>query len=104
MPILIRKSTKDENHDWSILELQGDIKSHSESNLENQFIGDLHFTKSGVPILIIGHHLLYGKEVPLEKPFVVLEKKTEDHNTEYIVKTIIRKRIIFKTRPKPIVK
>lgn len=86
------------------MELQGDIKSHSEANLENQFIGDLHFTKSGIPILIIGHHLLYGKEVPLEKPFVVLEKKPNNQNTEYIVKTIIKKRIIFKTRPKPIVK
>lgn len=91
------------HEEWAIIELQGDIKSQSESNFEGQLIGDLHFTKSGTPLLIIGHHLLYGKEAKLEKPFALLEKKKTAHNTEYLVKSVIKNRIIFKTRPKPIV-
>ncbi|KAJ8927585.1 hypothetical protein NQ314_019930 [Rhamnusium bicolor] len=89
--------------EWAIIELQGDIKSHSDSSFEGKFIGDLHFTKSGTPILIIGHHLMYGKEAKLEKPFALLEKKKRDDNTEYLVKSVIKNKIIFKTRPKPIV-
>lgn len=79
------------------------MKSHTDSSFEGQFIGDLHFQKNGTPLFIIGHHLLYGKESKLEKPFALLEKKKTDANTEYLVKSIITKRIIFKTRPKPIV-
>lgn len=90
-------------NNWAIIELQGDIKSHSDSSFEGQFIGDVHYTKSGIPVFIIGHHLLYGKETKLEKPFALLEKKIVDGNTEYLVKAIVRNKIIFKTRPKPIV-
>lgn len=86
-----------------MIELQGDLKSHAELDFEGQFIGDIHFTKSGNPILIIGHHLMFGKEMELDKPFALLEKKNLDRNTEYVVKSIVKRKLIFKTRPKPIV-
>lgn len=88
--------------EWAIIELQGNLKSHTESKFNGQFIGDLHYTKTGIPILIIGHHLMYGKEMPLEKPLAVLEK-TEGETSEYCVRSIVRRKILFKTRPKPIV-
>lgn len=37
--------------------------------------GDLYFNSEGVASLIIGHHLLTGRVVDLEKPFAVLQRK-----------------------------
>ena len=69
--------------------------------------------------MIIGHHILYGKVVDLEKPLVAIEKlevgkemdqeemmDMDEHlemKTEFRVKSIIKKKLIFKTRPKPII-
>jgi len=98
---------------WAIIDLQGDLKFEKDTNLSDQLIGDLHFTKTGMPILIIGIHVLHGKEITLEKPLLVLKKqhenienKTSEQNniqTKYIVKAIVRKKLLFRSRPKPIV-
>ena len=71
--------------------------------------------------MIIGHHILYGKVIDLEKPLVAIEKvevgkelnqeademmDMDEHlemKTEFRVKSIIKKKLIFKTRPKPII-
>lgn len=104
MPVFVKTIEKDLSTNWAIIELQGDLRSHSESHFEGKFIGDLHYTKNGTPTLIIGHHLMFGKQVTLEKPLALLEKtKKDSDDTEYLVKTIVTKKIIFKVRPKPIV-
>ena len=136
-------------NDWAIIEMQGDLESRiGDVQLEGKFVGDLHFTKVGqIPVLIIGHHILYGKVVNLEKPLVIMEKcqkqivkendslepvkacgdeasniqnettdmevedmtktctadSVEKHGTVYNVRAIIRKKLLFKSRPKPII-
>jgi chromosome transmission fidelity protein 8 len=123
MQLLVKKAGAEETPEWFMIEMQGDLESRNkERPVDGQFIGDLHFTKEGVPIMIIGHHILYGKVQDLDRPMVAArktEKRTsskisdEDElmdleaeletNIEYTVQSVIRKKIIFKTRPKPII-
>ncbi len=85
---------------WVIVEMQGDLESRvGDPNLEGKFIGDLHYNELGAPVLIIGHHILNGKVSSLEKPFVAIEKEEKG----YTVKAVIRKKLVFKARPKPII-
>ncbi|PAA68185.1 hypothetical protein BOX15_Mlig011546g1, partial [Macrostomum lignano] len=90
---------------WSLIELQGSFESRTlaEDNLIDQeeklrggLIGDLLFSRhSGQPLLIVGHHLLQGKSVPLEKPLAVIRGNQ--------IVGVIRNKLVFRDRPKPII-
>ncbi|KAI5645370.1 hypothetical protein NE865_02457 [Phthorimaea operculella] len=101
-------TSKQENEagvpEWAIVELQGLIQMKKEGVVGPTVVGDLHyFSRNRHPVLILGHHVLNGKETKLEQPMAVLEKVTKDEKTEYKVKAIIKKKLLFKSRPKPII-
>ncbi|CAH8559888.1 unnamed protein product [Schistosoma turkestanicum] len=93
-----------EANEWVMIELQGDVLSKTNSPLAGRNLGDLHFSKqTGDPILLIGHHVLFGKVVALEKPMLVTRKSTISGSMQYDVVSVIRRKLLFKTRPKPII-
>lgn len=78
-------------------------------------------------MLIVGHHILHGKVVTLEKPLAVIVRSSAVHDGEpavgtseksamdvddrssttenpyFLVTAVIRNKIVFKTRPRPII-
>ena len=104
--------------EWGMVELQGQLETRDQVPFDRMHIGDLHFDSRGIPSLIVGHHLLTGKIIELEKPFAVLRKiasengmesetgmglQSSGQNLKYEVVALITKKIIFKNRPKPII-
>lgn len=90
--------------EWKIIELQGLIQMKKDNQNGPTVVGDLHyFSRNRHPVLVLGHHVLNGKEVALEQPMAVIEKATEGDKHAYKVKAIVKKKLLFKSRPKPII-
>lgn len=86
------------------MELQGLVQIKKGMQTGPTVIGDLHFhNRNKQPVLILGHHVLSGKEVKLEQPMAVIEKEANDGKTQYKVKAVVKKKLLFKSRPKPII-
>lgn len=104
MQIVVRLA--DSPSEWGLVELQGVLETRQGRSFEGLHIGDLHFNSAtGTASLIVGHHLLIGKAVTLEKPLAVLQKPSPSSSftPEYHVSALIRRKLVFKNRPKPIV-
>lgn len=86
------------------MELQGLIQTKKQENSSATVVGDLHyFNRNRHPVLVLGHHILNGKEVKLEQPMAVFEKIVIEDRTSYKVRAVVKKKILFKSRPKPII-
>lgn len=93
---------RDPQTSWGLVELQGSVECPPNVALQGAHIGDLHMDKAGVPHLVVGHHVLTGKVMTLDKPFAVMRKSTENEK-EWNVVSVVERKYMFKTRPKPII-
>lgn len=99
-----------------MLELQGVIEVGDDKvQPAGVKMGTLFYDGKGPAELRVGHHLIKGKVVELKKPFAILKKSaapasavdameasslgSESPATAYDVAGIIRRKIIFSTRP-----
>ncbi|KAK9994456.1 hypothetical protein SO802_024159 [Lithocarpus litseifolius] len=103
--------------EWAVVELQGVVEAQPafQDRLQNLEIGVLCRPSSQqVYTFKVGYHELTGSKVALKKPTLVLQKTKHTHtgdvgtdtnssNVELQVVGIIRHRILFKTRPKPLI-
>ncbi|KAF1322189.1 Chromosome transmission fidelity protein 8, partial [Globisporangium splendens] len=117
------------SNEWSIVELQGNLVVDDNGVMTDVDIGTLRYV-DGVPTLRIGNHILTGKVTALPKPFAILQKDipesavrsaaasgnggeggtnesnsdttAKDAQMQYEVVGIARTRVIFNSRPKPV--
>ncbi|CAK0783126.1 hypothetical protein CVIRNUC_006321 [Coccomyxa viridis] len=99
--------------------MQGELERKGAINPDEEFpIGKLKLSKTRPDTveLTIGYHLLEGKMMDLKKPFAILEKQcapvdvdameqdgAAECSTEYKVIGIIRRKCMFKNRPRAII-
>ncbi|KAL3672814.1 hypothetical protein V7S43_002103 [Phytophthora oleae] len=107
--------------EWSMLEFQGDLlpgDGAETPDLRDVDVGTLRYGQEGEITLRIGNHVLAGKVAKLPKPFAILQKVSADGNvefeevedneiekagqTKYEVVGIARTRVVFASRPKPV--
>ncbi|KAG2299102.1 hypothetical protein Bca52824_035574 [Brassica carinata] len=103
---------EEECSEWTILELQGVVETQSsfQGSVQNLEIGRLCHSGSSQETytFTVGYHELTGSKVTLNKPLLVLKKLqkctdgSSEKETELEVVGIIRSKILFKTRPKPL--
>lgn len=98
---------------WSVLEFQGDVLAASGGRdalqLQGVDLGTLRYGHGRDVTLRIGNHVLAGHVQALTTPFAVLQRQ-DDHvdesgrepRTLYLVVGIARTRVVFASRPKPV--
>ncbi|KAI1713579.1 ctf8 domain-containing protein [Ditylenchus destructor] len=110
--------------EWMTIEMQGSFDFSDD--MAGKAVGHLAWMNDGTISLIIGHQLMEGKISDLQRPFLVINKATLQNITKLSTGAIedsegsnmplkgpsikrcdivgvIRRKIIFKDRPKPIV-
>jgi len=106
------------NGDLVLIELQGSLEV--QGSADTKIVGTLEIDpKTNKPSLAIGPHLLEGKIVSLPTPLAIMTKKSpsndemsgmdgdedenrEDAGVEWQISAIVKKKVVFATRPMPV--
>ncbi|KAI3438097.1 hypothetical protein D9Q98_000539 [Chlorella vulgaris] len=91
---------------WAMIEMQGELERKDGGSLDEAFdVGTLSTSSTGAVLLTIGYHQLEGKRLELKKPFVVMDREqgADGESTHYKVIGVIREKILFKARPRPLI-
>ena len=88
----------------ALMELQGEFEHSETPQFDSLQLGLLKESSKGNYDVQIGNHLLKGKSVDLPKPLIMTEKfyNEETNVVSYVVRAIIKKKILFSGRPTPL--
>lgn len=112
--MLVRIRLDGQEEELSIIELQGHLTPRDEKQtLDALPLGVLDVAANKELTLVIGSSALVGKLVRLDKPLAVLapdDRPPRDHDSgnddddeHWKVVGVVRSKLVFKTRPQPIV-
>ncbi|CAD6184777.1 unnamed protein product [Caenorhabditis auriculariae] len=87
--------------EWMALEVHGKI-THDGVDFNNKLLGTLCWTDKNTVYLMIGNQLLEGKLCKFDRPVLVMEKDQGNGTKQLKVRAVVRNRILFKTRPSPL--
>lgn len=91
--------------EWMGVELHGTI-TPQEGSFDGKTLGTICWGDNNNIYMIIGNQTLEGKISKTDRPLLVIQKsdKTrDDEEKNATVKAVIRKKLVFKTRPRPLV-
>uniref|UniRef100_A0A0M3IGD2 Uncharacterized protein n=1 Tax=Ascaris lumbricoides TaxID=6252 RepID=A0A0M3IGD2_ASCLU len=95
---VVRFAGRDGIKEWALIELQGSLECSK--TFEGEMIGNLLWD-GDTALFLLGHQILQGKAKMLDNPLMVISKSEQTNRNDIVA--IIRKKIIFSSRPKPIV-
>ncbi|GMT00472.1 hypothetical protein PENTCL1PPCAC_22646, partial [Pristionchus entomophagus] len=89
--------------EWMLIDMQGEI-NNSGRPFDEEMLCNLGWRKdNSEALMLIGHHLVEGKVINLEKPYIVAAPKDQDGKKVLYAEAVVRRKLVFKLRPKPIV-
>eukprot|EP00741_Cyanophora_paradoxa_P006099 tig00000983_g5914.t1 len=132
MPLIpVRCPGSQDPMEWGGIELQGELECEEGVNPDGLKFCTMAMEGKGTPVLYFGNHKIEGREVELKKPLAILHKRRREcaegedaspapdaplreaegrageaargaGDVEYEVVGVLRRKYIFKTRPKPL--
>ena len=85
-----------------LIEYQGEFENADTIRYDSLQLGVLKETAKGMYDMQIGNNLIKGKMVDLPKALIMTEKITEGDQINYTIKAVVKKKIVFATRPTPV--
>ncbi|PIC50798.1 hypothetical protein B9Z55_001559 [Caenorhabditis nigoni] len=99
--------TPDGINEWMAIELHGMISPQEGSSFDGKTLGTICWGDRNNVYMIIGNQTLEGKISKTDRPLLVIQRsgdKNQDCGEKNAtVKAVIRKKLVFKTRPRPLV-
>ncbi|CAI2312901.1 unnamed protein product [Caenorhabditis sp. 36 PRJEB53466] len=97
--------TPEGTQEWMAIELHGTI-SPQEGSFDGKKLGTIVWGDRNNVYMIIGSQTLEGKISKVDRPLLVIRKSDEnrqDGEKRATVNAVVRKKLVFKTRPRPLV-
>ncbi|CAL2030607.1 hypothetical protein CAEBREN_01043 [Caenorhabditis brenneri] len=92
------------DQEWMGIEMHGTI-APQEGSFDRKTLGTLCWGDNNNVYMVIGNQTLEGKVSKTDRPLLVIQKTEcgDDGEKNAVVRAVIRKKIVFKARPRPLV-